>query len=45
MIDEAREFVKKSPAVAIGTAAAIGFVLARLVKAGLDDATADDKKA
>jgi hypothetical protein len=28
--------VKKSPAVAIGTAAAIGFVLARLVKAGLD---------
>jgi ElaB/YqjD/DUF883 family membrane-anchored ribosome-binding protein len=36
IIDEAREFVKKSPAVAIGTAAAIGFVLARLVKAGLD---------
>ena len=37
IIDEARDFVKKSPAVAIGTAAAIGFVLARLVKAGLDD--------
>ena len=36
LIDDAREFVKKSPAVAIGTAAAIGFVLARLVKAGLD---------
>ena len=36
IIDEAREFVKKSPAIAIGTAAAIGFVLARLVKAGLD---------
>jgi len=36
IIDDAREFVKKSPAVAIGTAAAIGFVLARLVKAGLD---------
>lgn len=38
IIDDAREFVKKSPAVAIGTAAAIGFVLARLVKAGLDSA-------
>ncbi|QDZ07256.1 hypothetical protein FPZ24_07010 [Sphingomonas panacisoli] len=44
LIDEAREFVKKSPAVAIGTAAAIGFVLARLVKAGLDE-PAGDKKA
>ena len=36
LIDDARQYVKKSPAVAIGTAAAIGFVLARLVKAGLD---------
>jgi ElaB/YqjD/DUF883 family membrane-anchored ribosome-binding protein len=44
IIEEARDFVKKSPAVAIGTAAAIGFVLARLVKAGLD-APSDDKKA
>lgn len=44
IIDEARDFVKKSPAIAIGTAAAIGFVLARLVKAGLD-APANDKKA
>jgi ElaB/YqjD/DUF883 family membrane-anchored ribosome-binding protein len=44
LIDEAREFVKKSPAIAIGTAAAIGFVLARLVKAGLDE-PAGDKKA
>jgi len=44
LIDEARDFVKKSPAIAIGTAAAIGFVLARLVKAGLDE-PAGDKKA
>lgn len=36
VIDDVRDFVKKSPAVAIGTAAAIGFVLARLVKAGLE---------
>lgn len=44
LIDEARDFVKKSPAIAIGTAAAIGFVLARLVKAGLDE-PAGNKKA
>lgn len=44
LIDDARDFVKKSPAVAIGTAAAIGFVLARLAKAGLDS-SADTKKA
>ena len=36
VIDDVRDFVKKSPAVAIGTAAAIGFVLARLVKAGIE---------
>ena len=49
LIDDARNFVKKSPAVAIGTAAAIGFVLARLVKAGLDSSAgqqpAGDKPA
>ncbi len=38
LIDDAREFVRKSPAVAIGTAAAIGFVLARLIKSGVDAA-------
>jgi len=32
---EARDLVKKSPAVAIGAAAALGFVVARLVKAGV----------
>ncbi len=36
LIDDAREFVKKSPAIAIGTAAALGFVLVRLIKSGLD---------
>lgn len=44
LIGEARDFVKKSPAIAIGTAAAIGFVLARVIKAGLDTPS-DDKKA
>jgi ElaB/YqjD/DUF883 family membrane-anchored ribosome-binding protein len=36
LLDDARELVRKSPAVAIGVAAGLGFVLARLVKAGFD---------
>lgn len=38
LIADASAFVRKSPAVAIGIAAALGFVVARLVKAGLDEA-------
>src|SRR3569623_95718 len=37
ILADARDFVKKSPAIAIGTAAALGFVLMRLIKSGLDD--------
>jgi ElaB/YqjD/DUF883 family membrane-anchored ribosome-binding protein len=36
MVEDARQFVRKSPAVAIGAAAAIGFVLARLIRSGRD---------
>ena len=36
LVEDARAFVRKSPAVAIGAAAAAGFVLARLLSAGLD---------
>jgi ElaB/YqjD/DUF883 family membrane-anchored ribosome-binding protein len=36
LLEDARQFVRKSPAVAIGAAAAIGFVLARLVRSGRD---------
>ncbi|WP_230770160.1 hypothetical protein [Sphingomonas sp. Leaf4] len=36
LLEDARDFVRKSPAIAIGTAAALGFVLARIVKAGVD---------
>ena len=36
LMADARSFVTKSPAVALGTAAAIGFVLARLAKSGID---------
>lgn len=36
--EDVRQFVRKSPAVAIGAAAAIGFILARLVRSGGNDA-------
>ncbi len=36
LIDDTREFVKKSPGIALAGAAVVGFVLARLVKTGLD---------
>jgi ElaB/YqjD/DUF883 family membrane-anchored ribosome-binding protein len=34
LIDDARDLVRRSPAIAIGAAAAAGFVIARIVKAG-----------
>jgi ElaB/YqjD/DUF883 family membrane-anchored ribosome-binding protein len=36
LMEETRQFVRKSPAVAIGAAAAIGFVLARVIRSGRD---------
>lgn len=36
LVADAGEFVRKSPAVAIGAAAALGFVLVRLVKSGIE---------
>ncbi|MGI8612302.1 MAG: hypothetical protein ACR2KH_08595 [Sphingomicrobium sp.] len=44
LIDDTREFVRKSPGVALAGAAIVGFALARLIKAGLargEDDTAD----
>lgn len=38
LLTEATEFVKKSPAIAVGTAAALGFVLARVIKSSMDAA-------
>lgn len=38
LISGAGDFVKKSPVIAVGTAAAVGFVLARLIKSGFDAA-------
>jgi ElaB/YqjD/DUF883 family membrane-anchored ribosome-binding protein len=36
MVEDARNFVRKSPAVAVGAAAAIGFVLVRMLRSGKD---------
>ena len=36
LLEDARDLVRKSPAVAIGAAAAAGFVIARIIKAGSD---------
>ncbi|MDQ2891595.1 MAG: hypothetical protein M3R64_00710 [Pseudomonadota bacterium] len=36
LLDDARSFVRKSPAVAIGIAAAVGFALARVIQSGID---------
>lgn len=36
-LEDVRSFVRQSPGVAIGTAAALGFVMARLVQSGLDN--------
>ncbi len=36
LLDQGRDLVRKSPAIAIGAAAAVGFVLARLVQSGID---------
>jgi ElaB/YqjD/DUF883 family membrane-anchored ribosome-binding protein len=37
LVDDTREIVRKSPAVAIAAAAVVGFALMRLVRTGLDD--------
>lgn len=37
LFDDARKIVRKSPGIAIGAAAIVGFTLVRLVKAGLDN--------
>ncbi len=37
LLDDAREFIRTQPAIAIGAAAAVGFVLTRLIKSGDDD--------
>jgi ElaB/YqjD/DUF883 family membrane-anchored ribosome-binding protein len=43
LYDDVRSAVRKSPAIAIGIAAALGFTLVRLVKAGLPDDEAEGR--
>ena len=42
LFNDARDFVKKSPAVAIGAAAALGFVVARLARSGMSESSGKD---
>ncbi len=46
LLDDAKAAVKRNPVIAIGAAAAVGFVLVRLIKAagGTSDAPTDDSK-
>lgn len=45
LIDDTRDFVRKSPAIAIGIAAVAGFLLVRLIKTGLDDVSGSREAA
>lgn len=42
LIDDTREFVRKSPGVALAGAAIVGFALARLVKSGISSVSGDE---
>jgi ElaB/YqjD/DUF883 family membrane-anchored ribosome-binding protein len=44
LVDDARAFVRKSPGVAIGVAAGVGFVLARLVRSGVEAAGSETNR-
>ena len=44
LYDNVRSAVRKSPGVAVGIAAVVGFTLVRLIKAGLPDDEDDDNK-
>ena len=45
IIDDTRDFVRKSPAIAIGIAAVAGFALIRVIKTGLDDGARRPRRA
>ena len=42
LIDDTREFVRRSPGIAIAGAAIVGFAVARLIKSGLDSGRNDE---
>jgi ElaB/YqjD/DUF883 family membrane-anchored ribosome-binding protein len=43
LIDDARNLVRSSPVIAVAAAAAVGFVLARVVKSGLNATPGNDR--
>jgi ElaB/YqjD/DUF883 family membrane-anchored ribosome-binding protein len=43
LLEDARGYVRQSPAIAIGVAAALGFVVARLVQSGIDTSAPTDR--
>ena len=45
LIEDTRNFVRKSPGVALAGAAIVGFALARLVKSGFDDSRDRNRNA
>jgi len=45
LIDDTRDFVRKSPGIAIGIAAVAGFMLVRLIKTGLDESSGSREAA
>ena len=45
LVDDTRDIVRKSPAIAIAAAAVVGFALIRLVRTGLDDLGATRTKS
>ncbi len=42
LVDDVRNFVRASPAIAIGVAAAVGFALARVVQSGMEASGSGD---
>jgi len=45
LIDDTRNFVRKSPGVALAGAAIVGFALARLIKSGISSVAGDESRA
>ena len=45
ILGDTRDFVRKSPGIAIGIAAVAGFMLVRLIKTGLDDVSGSREAA
>ena len=45
LIEDTREFIRRSPAVALAGAAIVGFAVARLIKSGLSSSDDDDRES